>query len=526
MHRTSNQRAFMKKYLPIMFALMSCLVILSTCTKLCGAASQQESSSFVEKVKQNKIEFFKVPFDRYSNEMQELPIGIFDSGIGGLTVLTAILELDNFNNVTHEPGPDGRPDFENEHFIYLGDQANMPYGNYPSEQKTDFLQELVMKDVAFLLGERYWPSATAQTPRHDKPPVKAIVIACNTATAYGLEIVNTALKNWQLPVQVIGIVDVGATGAVRAITERSEKGAVAVLATVGTCKSEGYVKAIAQKANDASIKPPIVIQQGCLGLAGAIEGDPSYISLPEGARTTEYRGPAVGNIIAPINPGLVAQYDFEAEGLLGDINQPATWQLNSVENYIRYHTASLMELYRSSGSSAPISTVILGCTHFPFYEDEIAESLSRLRGFHKTNGQEPYKNLILDHPCFIDPAILTAKQLYETLSGSGLLVRRRDESILRVDEFYISMPNTSLPGVKLTETGGFTYNYKYGRDTGNFEWEHVKRVPMSSANLAHSVREKIKTKMPIVWERLVEFNRKSPRTRDLPDSARISDAGN
>jgi glutamate racemase len=516
----------MKKILPILFVLIPGLLILSTCTKLCGTANQQDSLSFVEKVKQNKIEFFSVPFDRYSGQMQELPIGIFDSGIGGLTVFTAILELDNFNNVTHELGPDGRPDFENERFIYLGDQANMPYGNYPSEQKTDFLQELVIKDVAFLLGERYWPSATTQMPRHDKPPVKAIVIACNTATAYGLEIVNTALKEWQIPVQVIGIVDVGATGAVQAIAERSDKEAIAVFATVGTCKSEGYVKAIAQKADDAGITPPIVIQQGCMGLAGAIEGDPSYIYLSEGTRTTDYRGPAVGNLIAPIDPGLVAQYDFKAKGLLGDIDQPATWQLNSVENYIRYHTASILELYHRSGSSTPISTVILGCTHFPFYENEIAESLRRLRGFHKTNGEKPYKNLILDHPCFIDPATLTAKQLYVTLADSGLLIKGRDESILRADEFYISVPNNSLPDLKLAESGGFTYDYKYGRDPGHFEWEYVKRVPMSSTNLSRSVRDKIRTRMPVVWKRLVEFSLKSPRTREIPDSSLISSTDN
>jgi glutamate racemase len=477
-------------------------------------------------VERGKTEFYRVPFDRYTRDTLELPIGVFDSGIGGLTVFAAILELDTFNNVTHELGPDGRPDFESEHFIYLGDQANMPYGNYPSEQKTDFLQELIIKDVAFLLGKRYWSSATAQIPRYDKPPVKAIVIACNTATAYGLEIVNKALKEWQLPVQVIGIVDVGATGAVRAIAKRSEKGAVAVFATVGTCRSEGYVKAIAQKAYEANIKPPTVIQQGCLGFAGAIEGDPSYLCLSERARTTDYRGPAVGNLIAPIDLGLLAQYDFEAKGLLGDVDQPATWQLNSVENYIRYHTASLMESYHRSGDSEPISTVILGCTHFPFYENEIAESFRRLHGFHKTNGEEPYKNLILDRPCFIDPAKLTARQLYETLAGSGLLIKERDESILSVDEFYISVPNTSLPDVKLTETGGFTYDYKYGRDPAHFEWEYVKRVPMSSANLSHSVREKIRTRMPAVWKRLVEFSMKSPRMRDLPDSARImSDAG-
>lgn len=488
-------------------------------------STQRQASSLVEIIGHGKSELFTISRQRYATDIQDLPIGVFDSGIGGLTVLAAILRVDTFNNVTHEFGPDGRPDFENERFIYLGDQANMPYGNYPSEQKTDFLKELIIKDVVFLLGGRYWPSATAQLPRHDKPPVKAIVIACNTATAYGLECVGAALKEWQLPVQVVGIVDVGASGAVRAMTERSGRGAVAVLATVGTCSSEGYIRAIAQKASEVGIMSPTVVQQGCLGLAGAVEGDPAYISPAAGAEAVAYRGPAVSNRIAPIDAGLIGQYSFEADGLLGDLDQPTTWRLNSVENYIRYHTASLMESYRRSGGSEPISTVILACTHFPYYSDEIAESLRRLRDFRKLNGEEPYKNLILERPSFIDPAELAARQLYETLAGSGLLIDGRDEAALCLDEFYISVPNASVPVVKLAETGGFSYEYKYGRESGHLEYEYVKRVPMSSANLSHAVREKIRQSMPRVWSRLVKFSQHSPRTRDLPDSARITSNG-
>ncbi len=165
--------------------------------------------------------------------------------------------------------------------------------------------------------------------------------------------------------------------------------------------------------------------------------------------------------------------------------------------------------------------MVLGCTHFPYYTDEIAKSLERLRDFRESNGDEPYRNLILEQPSFIDPAELSARQFYETLAGLGLLTDKSDESVLSVDEFYISMPNASLPGVKLADRGGFTYEYKYGRVPGNFELEYVKRVPMSSVNLSLAVRERIKTRMPVVWNRLVAFSQKSPRTRDLPDSARI-----
>ncbi|MHC4626606.1 MAG: glutamate racemase, partial [Planctomycetota bacterium] len=418
----------MSKYFIAFTVLISGSAVLSTCAEGDDRAIRQKTPSFVDTVEHGKSEFFTVPFDGYKAEMKELPIGVFDSGIGGLTVLSAILELDVFDNVTGESGPDGRPDFENERFVYLGDQANMPYGNYPSEQKADFLRELILKDVVFLLGERYWPSAAAQMARHDKPPVKAIVIACNTATAYGLEAVSAALKQWQLSVDVVGIVDAGAAGAIRAITGHDNKGVIAVLATVGTCKSEGYVRAIAKHADRAGAMQPKVIQQGCLGLAGAIEGDPSYIIPVKAAQAADYRGPAVGNQIAPVDPGLFAQYDFEAEGFLGDIGLPSTWRLNSVENYIRYHAATLLERHRLSRNSEPISTVVLGCTHFPYYTETIAESLERLRDFRRPNGDQPYRSLIFEQPSFIDPAELTARQLYENLAASGLLIDKRDGS--------------------------------------------------------------------------------------------------
>ena len=511
----------MKKHVTTLFVLISGLALLSTCREPGDRVTKPAAGSLVDVVERGQSEVLVVSFDHYATRTQELPIGVFDSGIGGLTVLAAILELDAFNNVTHQAGPDGHPDFESERFLYLGDQANMPYGDYPSERKTDFLRELILRDVVFLLGERYWPSATAPLPRHDKPPVKAIVIACNTATAYGLETINAALKQWQLPVPVVGIVDVGAGGAVQAIAAQNGKGAVAVLATVGTCQSGGYPRAIEQKASQAGIRTPKVIQQGCLGLASAVEGDPSYIRSGGTTPAAEYRGPAVGSQAAPIDPRLLAQYDFEPDGILGNVAQPATWQLNSVGNYIRYHTASLLESYRRDGGREPISAVILACTHFPFYEEEIATSLRRLRNFREPDGKEPYRSLVLERPSFIDPAELTARHLYETLAGAGLLLEPHDKSTLSVDEFYISVPNVSLPGVELADSGGFTYEYKYGRDPGQLKWEYVRYVPMSGVNLSNDVRETIKMKMPVVWNRLVAFSRGSPRTRDLPGSARI-----
>ncbi len=155
--------------------------------------------SIVDVVGSGESDLFSVDFEHIRHRMRIFRSGSLIRGSAGLTVLNEILTIDRFNNVTHEPGPDGRADFENESFIYLGDQANMPYGNYPSEERTDFLKELVLKDAVFLLGNRYWASRSSAAPRRDKPPVKAIVIACNTATSYGLEEIHAALEQWGVP---------------------------------------------------------------------------------------------------------------------------------------------------------------------------------------------------------------------------------------------------------------------------------------------------------------------------------------
>jgi len=478
--------------------------------------------SIVDVVQRGESNVFSLSPGQYQTLDEDLPIGVFDSGIGGLTVLNAIVTIDRFNNLTHDPGPDGHPDFENESFVYLGDQANMPYGNYPSEDKIAFLKELILKDTVFLLGDRYWTSRSSQIPRRDKPPVKAVVIACNTATSYGLEDIHDAMGRWNIPIYTVGVVAAGADGAVESLLDAEAPGAVAVMATVGTCNSDGYVREITRSSSGAEIDPPEIIQQGCLGLASAVEGNPEYIVSPDSDVSATYRGPAVGHPSAPIDPSLIPQYGFEPAGIVGDAEDPETWRLNSIENYIRYHTATLVEDYRRSGSEEPITTVILGCTHFPLYEDAIEQSFERLRGIQTADGAAPYESLIAEEVVFIDPAQLTAVDLYEALAGRVLLNDNDIAGFTTADEFYISVPNAVCPGVVLRPDGlSFTYDYKYGRSPGELDKEYVKRVPMSSENLGESVMEMIRTTMPAVWDRLVSFSSHSPRCADLSTAARI-----
>lgn len=126
------------------------------------------------------------------------PIGIFDSGLGGLTVTKEISEV--------------LPD---ESIIYVGDTARFPYGPRPLEEVDGFAQQ-----IGGWLVER---------------GVKLIVIACNSATAAGLP---HAQEVFDIP--IIGVVDPGARAAALATKNRR----VGVIATKATIESEAYTKAI------------------------------------------------------------------------------------------------------------------------------------------------------------------------------------------------------------------------------------------------------------------------------------------
>ncbi|PKQ29100.1 MAG: glutamate racemase [Actinobacteria bacterium HGW-Actinobacteria-10] len=130
--------------------------------------------------------------------MEAMPIGVFDSGLGGLTVAHEIMRA--------------LPD---ERIVYLGDTSRCPYGPRDPHEVRRFVLEI---------GS--WLSAR---------PVKLLVIACNTATAAGLSLAQRAFD-----VPVIGVIEPGARAAVR--TTRNRK--VGVIGTVGTIESGAYSHAV------------------------------------------------------------------------------------------------------------------------------------------------------------------------------------------------------------------------------------------------------------------------------------------
>lgn len=173
--------------------------------------------------------------------MIDAPIGIFDSGLGGLTVVKQVIKK-----------------MPNEGIIYIGDEAHVPYGEKTSDEIRDFA--LGITDYLISNG------------------AKLIIMACNMSSANALK----AARNAFPATPIIGTIDAGSRTAVKAAGKR-----IGVLATKGTVASRAYSAAISDI--DGSID---VHEQGCPKFVPLVESDMcDSISAEEAAR--EYVEPLI-----------------------------------------------------------------------------------------------------------------------------------------------------------------------------------------------------------------------------------------
>jgi glutamate racemase len=448
--------------------------------------------------------------------LRNYPIGVFDSGTGGLTILEQILKSDTFNNESHAARSDGKADFKNESFIFLADQANMPYGNYPVVEKESFLDDLIVKDAGFLLGKQYY-TLKNQLARQTKSPVKAIVIACNTATAYGQADIEEVLQKAGLTIKVVGVINAGAKGALEAIRQ-GEEASIAVVPTKGTVLSGAYPRAIERNARQKQMKQSLeVFQQGAYGLAGSIDGAREFILLDkkDNQPRDDYRGPASNNKEAVINLNILSRYgfDFDKNAMLyrGTQQKPSLLQLNSVENYLAYHLTTLMEKIRQQGDAPPLRSVVMGCTHFPFYQEAFAQELKRLRNYQE-DGQYLYREHMAKEIALIDPAFFTARELYQSLTKDDRFRSKDSAAKTTRGEFYVTVPAHNQADHNLNQSGGFTYDYKYNRQAGTVASD-FRAVPFDESNLGPVVLKRLQQRVPTVWALLSEFREKSQKLK-------------
>jgi glutamate racemase len=498
-------------------------ILAATCAKQESAqlSNADREMPIVEAILHDQESPFYLDAKDYPAVGGELPVGVFDSGTGGLTVLDAIINSDQFDNEnrTWTADGDGAPDLKSERFVYLADTANMPYGVCPQKGKTDLLKEHIIKDAWFLLNDEYYRTAADESPQADKTPIKAMVIACNTGTAYGKSDIERLLDLAELDIKVIGVIDAGSRGALSHLAQ-DEAATIGVMATMATVASEGYVNAIvAQKEAGGYTGTIMVAQQGGYGWSGAIDGKSEYIAPGATAPTEFYQGPAVGHDQAPIDESLMGRYDFTWDNhemlYSGTREEPEKLQINSVDNYVRYHTVSLLETIRNTEGAPKLKAIILGCTHFPYNEPELRAKLEELYDYQE-DGQYVYRPYMAEEVALVDPAINTAKELFEHLDRESLL----NQSDMKHSEFYISVPNTSNENIQLEAPGVFSYDYKYSRNAGEIQ-EYTKRVPFSRESIPADVLDRLAEKVPNVYELMVHFNQANPKATFLTDDEKI-----
>ena len=485
------------------------LIALIPILAACNSGKKREIVKFspiIEKALHDETSRYYADFSKFPAEKRTLPIGVFDSGTGGLTVLEVMLTIDKMDNITGEPGSDGIPDFAGENFTFFGDMANMPYGNYASENKNEFFKELVVKDALFLLGNKYWLSAIDDQAQGVKEPSKIIVIACNTATAWGLNSIDTLLRESNTGVKVIGVINAGVNALFDALNNdsRQDSVAVGVRATKGTISSDAYNRTRGEVREQIGYPAGIrVVNHACAGFAEAVDMEKDFTDPSAAAPRESYRGPKIGSTEDDIDLALLKLYNFDFGNnavLFSTENGNITeLQLNSAANYARFHLVNLLEKHRKSGSRIPIRHIILGCTHYPFLLGTLAETLQELREY-QVNGRKPYKELISDSLTFIDPAVFTAIECYNALrEENNLALRTADGEV----EAFVSIPAYGLPADKLDENGNLAYSYKYGREAGTEELSTLA-VPLSERYVSKENMERLKTLVPNSYRKITE----------------------
>lgn len=481
----------------------------------------ENGHAIVSSILDDKNSFYYTDFKNYPEMDNSLPIGVFDSGTGGLTVLDALVNFDSYTNGNQEKGSDNIPDFTSEKFIYLADQANMPYGNYSSENKTDLLIEHIIKDTQFLLSDKYYREVGDSVFQRDKQPVKSIVIACNTATAYGSEFIAQFIEKTGIELKVIGVIDAGARGTL-ATFQKDDNGSIGVMATVGTIASKGYENTLLRIKDDLGYTGEIqIFNQSGHGIAEAVDEEPDFINKDLQEPREDYRGPSLNDSNFKIDKTLmdIYNFDFDHGKMLCDTKNTddcQILQINDSENYVRYHVVSLLEKIRKSNNPLPLKAIVLGCTHYPYLIHEINEVLDELYDY-KKNENYIYREFMVEEVAIVDPAINVAEELYGYLKEKNLF---NPSGNMMNSEFYISVPNTKNANIEADENGRFPYDYKYGRMVNEIQ-EYVKIVPFSKNNISEETLERFKNSIPETYKLVEAFNRSNSKTSYLKESARI-----
>ena len=249
---------------------------------------------------------------------RELPIGVFDSGVGGLTVLEAISRQ-----------------LPQEHLLYLGDTARVPYGTRSPET--------VVRYAERVSGHLY------------RRGIKALVVACNTATTWAIERLRAAGTARGIP--VLGVIEPGIQAALRETTTEH----------IGIIGTEGTIQGGVYRDRLRSLRPDVQIsQQACplfvaLAEEGWTEGEvptkvaERYLAHLSGGPDTLILGcthyPLLKSVIRQILPGvaLVDSADSTAEALAKRLQKMKLLRTGSVGTH-KYLVTDNVDRFRRTGA--------------------------------------------------------------------------------------------------------------------------------------------------------------------------------
>ncbi len=246
------------------------------------------------------------------------PIGIFDSGLGGLTVLKAVHAL-----------------LPNENIVYFGDSGRAPYGNKSAETVLNY----TLQDINFLCGM----------------DVKMIVIACNTASACSLDVVR---EKYSIP--VVDVVGAGAEAAVKA----TRSGNIGVIGTTATVRSGVYEHAVKSRMPQAEFHAkacPLfvpLVEEGWWGheVTGTVAKE--YLqsiktfnvdTLVLGCTHYPYLENVIGTVMGD-SVSLINSADAVAEKVKAELSARGLFTSQEERGKIEYYTSDSVEKFKELGS--------------------------------------------------------------------------------------------------------------------------------------------------------------------------------
>lgn len=441
------------------------VVLLSLLLASCRDDEGEEALlPIAQKALTDTASVYYIGADSYPQDISGLPIGVLDCSVNGFEVVERLLTLDCFDNITGKPEPDGIIDFGGENIQFLSDRANGPYGGYIEVGSLDFLKEQVLSNTIFLMSDDYFNLAGDEYRSGFKEPVKMIIVSSPVADLRVLPDINNFLEQSGTGVKAIGVVEAGIREAVSDVDEDGNL-CVGVLFAPDGVSSIEYESMIRKSVGNTGGKVQ-VLNQEAVGLDAAIKGDTAYVDTTAVVARDSYAGPVAGVSYNNIDMSLFDRYGFDTQdnALLyvrkGDLSGV---QLNSVENYARFHLVSMIERHRRSGSRVPISSIILADGSYAQIRDILEEVMEELYNYRR-GGIYLYRSVISPDFRFIDPAECAAAEAYKVLRNDRNLALRGELTRL---ESFITMPSASLPEDALNPDGTMKDDYKYGRQCGS-----------------------------------------------------------